>query len=67
MKISPIPDCSAANATRRPSGEMSGDSGSSTIRRYASAGRIKAISVDAKKRPLYRIGDVLDVFLKRAA
>jgi hypothetical protein len=25
------------------------------------------ISVDSKKRPLYRIGDVLDVFLKRAA
>lgn len=41
--------------------------GSSTIRRYASAGRIHAISVDAKRRPLYRIGDVLDVFLKRAA
>jgi hypothetical protein len=41
--------------------------GSSTIRRYASAGRIKVISVDAKRRPLYRIGDVLDVFLKRAA
>jgi hypothetical protein len=41
--------------------------GSSTIRRYAAAGRIKAISVDAKHRPLYRIGDVLDVFLKRAA
>ena len=41
--------------------------GSSTIRRYAAAGRIKAISVDAKRRPLYRIGDVLDVFLKRAA
>lgn len=41
--------------------------GSSTIRRYAAAGRIHAISVDAKRRPLYRIGDVLDVFLKRAA
>jgi len=40
--------------------------GSSTIRRYAAAGRIKVISVDAKRRPLYRIGDVLDVFLKRA-
>ncbi len=40
---------------------------SSTIRKYASAGRIKVISVDAKRRPLYRIGDVLDVFLKRAA
>jgi hypothetical protein len=41
--------------------------GSSTIRRYAAAGRIKVISVDAKRRPLYRIGDVLDVFLRRAA
>ena len=41
--------------------------GSSTIRRYASAGRIKVITVDSKHRPLCRIGDVLDVFLKRAA
>lgn len=40
---------------------------SSTIRYYASKGRLKVISVDARKRPLYRIGDVLDVFLKRAA
>jgi hypothetical protein len=40
---------------------------SSTIRKYASSGRIKVISVDASRRPLYRIGDVLDVFLKRAA
>lgn len=44
--------------------------GSSTIRRWASAAggnRIHAVSVDAKRRPLYRIGDVLDVVLKRAA
>jgi hypothetical protein len=40
---------------------------SSTIRKYASAGRIKVISVDDQRRRLYRIGDVLDVFLKRAA
>lgn len=40
---------------------------SSTIRKYASAGRIKVISIDSKRRPLYRIGDVLDVFLKRAS
>lgn len=40
---------------------------SSTIRKYASAGRIKVISVDSNRRPLYRIGDVLDVFLKREA
>lgn len=39
---------------------------SSTIRKYAGKGRIKVISVDAKRRPLYRIGDVLDVFLGRA-
>lgn len=38
---------------------------SSTIRYYASKGRIKVISVDAQRRPLYRIGEVLDVFLKR--
>jgi hypothetical protein len=31
MKMSPTAPCSAANATRRPSGEMSGDSGSSTM------------------------------------
>lgn len=41
--------------------------GSSTIRRYAATGRIKVISVDAKRRPLYRIGDVLDVLLRRHA
>lgn len=40
---------------------------SSTIRKYAEKGRIKVISVDAKRRPLYRIGDVLDVFLRRAS
>lgn len=40
---------------------------SSTIRHYASRGRIKVISTDARRRPMYRIGDVLDVFLKRAA
>lgn len=40
---------------------------SSTIRKYAGKGRIKVISVDAKRRPLYRIGDVLDVFLRRAS
>jgi hypothetical protein len=40
---------------------------SSTIRKYASAGRIKVISVDSRRRPLYRIGDVLDIVLKRAA
>ena len=32
MKMSPVPPCSAAKTTRRPSGEMSGDSGSSTVR-----------------------------------
>jgi hypothetical protein len=30
--MSPVPPCSAAKATLRPSGEMSGDSGSSTVR-----------------------------------
>lgn len=37
----------------------------STIRHYASKGRIKVISVDANRRALYRVGDILDVFLKR--
>src|SRR5688572_32759183 len=31
-QISPTPPCSAANATFVPSGEISGDSGSSTVR-----------------------------------
>lgn len=38
---------------------------SSTIRRYAKKGRIHALAVDARHRPLYRIGDVLDVCLQR--
>lgn len=38
---------------------------SSAIRRYAKKGRIHALAVDARHRPLYRIGDVLDVCLHR--
>lgn len=38
---------------------------SSTIRNMAKKGRIRALAVDARHRPLYRIGDVLDVCLRR--
>lgn len=38
---------------------------SSTIRNLAKKGRIRALAVDARRRPLYRIGDVLDVCLRR--
>lgn len=40
---------------------------SSTIRAYASRQRIKVVSIDGQNRPLYRIGEVLDLFLKNAA
>lgn len=38
---------------------------SATIRKYAQKGKIVAVDVDARNRPRYRVGDVLDVFLKR--
>jgi hypothetical protein len=38
---------------------------SSTVRNYARAGKITQVGLDKKKRPLYRVGDVLDVLLKR--
>lgn len=38
---------------------------SSTIRTYAHKGKIFAVSEDDRGRPLYRVGDVLDVFLGR--
>lgn len=38
---------------------------SSTIRNYARAGKVTAVARDLKGRPLYRVGDVLDVLLKR--
>jgi hypothetical protein len=37
----------------------------STIRAYASKGRITHVSKDSQGRPQYRVGTVLDVFLKR--
>lgn len=40
---------------------------SSTIRNYARTGKIASVGVDARQRPLYRVGDVLDVLLKRRA
>jgi hypothetical protein len=38
---------------------------SSTVRNYARRGKIVSVGVDARKRPLYRVGDVLDVLLSR--
>lgn len=38
---------------------------SSTIRNYARRGKIVSVGIDARKRPLYRVGDVLDVLLSR--
>lgn len=38
---------------------------SSTIRNYARNGKIECVATDSKGRPLYRVGDVLDVLLRR--
>jgi hypothetical protein len=38
---------------------------SSTVRNYARSGKIRQVGVDEKKRPVYRVGDVLDVLLMR--
>jgi hypothetical protein len=38
---------------------------SATIRKYAQNGKITAVDFDTRNRPRYRVGDVLDVFLKR--
>lgn len=37
---------------------------SSTVRNYARTGKIRCMGNDSKGRPLYRVGDVLDVLLK---
>jgi hypothetical protein len=38
---------------------------SATIRKYAQKGKIVPVDFDTRNRPRYRVGDVLDVFLKR--